>query len=222
MSGRRGIALAAEAALTCAFVALMVTPVTWGVAHEWLGMITFALMVAHVALSRKRLAALARAHRAGAVAMLVLDAALLACILAQAASVVVLSKYALSWLPVMPGAAWARKAHLVCSYWGFAFVAVHAGLHLRAMAGKLACNRACVWLARMLFTACVAFGAWSFADLGLWRYMTLAVQFAFIDPNMSLALRVAQFAAMGVAIAGTVRYVRAAIRMVVARRRLQC
>ena len=204
----RRVALAFDALLACTFVSLMATPVTWGVEHEWLGMATFALVVVHVVLSRRRLVALARARRAGAVATLVLDAALLVCILVQAASAVVLSKHVLSWLPAVPGAAWAREAHLACSYWGFALAAAHAGLHLRAAVGKLFRNRACVWAGRITFAVCLVYGIWSFADLGLWRYMTLAVQFAFIDPSLSLAVHAAQFAAMGIAVAGVAHYVR--------------
>lgn len=82
------------------------------------------------------------------------------------------------------------------------------------MAGKLVRNRACVWSARAVFAVCLAFGAWSFVDPGLWRYMTLAVQFAFVDPAVPLALRIAQFAAMGAAIAGVAHYVQATIRRV--------
>lgn len=214
----RLVALAVDMLLACVFVALMATPVTWGVEHEWLGMATFALVAAHVVLSRKRIVALVRARRAGAVATLVIDAALLACVLAQAASAVVLSKYALSWLPVVPGTAWARTAHLACSYWGFALAAVHAGLHLRVLTGKFARNRAGVWAGRIVFAVCLMLGAWSFADLGLWRYMTLTVKFAFIDPGAPLALYVAQFAAMGVAAAGIAHYARAVMRALAARK----
>ena len=208
----RRVALAFDAALACVLVGLMVTPVTWGVEHEWLGVATFVLVAMHVVASRNRIAALARAHRVGAVATLLLDAVLLVCVLVQAASAVVLSKHVLSWLPAVPGAAWAREAHLACSYWGFALAAAHAGLHLCAAVGKLARNRVCVWVARAAFAVCFAFGIWSFADLGLWRYMTLAVQFAFIDPSLSLAVHAAQFAAMGIAVAGVAHYVQAVCR----------
>lgn len=44
--------------------------------------------------------------------------------------------------------------------------------------------------------------------------MTLAVQFAFIDPTVPLALRIAQFAAMGVTIAGVAYYAQATIRRI--------
>ena len=208
----RRVALAVDMLLACVFVALMATPVTWGVEHEWLGMATFALVAAHVVLSRKRIVALVRARRAGEVATLVIDAALLACVLAQAASAAVLSKYAFSWLPVIPGTAWARTAHLACSYWGFALAAAHAGLHLRALAGKLARNRAGVWAGRIVFAVCLVFGVWSFVDLGIWRYMTLSVRFAFVDPSVPLPLCVAQFAAMGAAVAGVAYYMQAAAR----------
>lgn len=50
MSGRRRAALVVDAALACVFVALMATPVTWGVAHEWLGIAELVLVFAHVVL----------------------------------------------------------------------------------------------------------------------------------------------------------------------------
>lgn len=159
----RRVQLVVDVLIATAFVALLATPIAWGQAHESIGIAAFALTVVHIALSRKAVGGLARKRRAGALATLALDALLLACLVGLAASAVVLSEHALSWAPAVPGSWWARVAHLLCSYWGFAFAFVHVGLHVRAMAGTKR-NAVLVWTGRVAFVALGAFGALSFPN----------------------------------------------------------
>lgn len=193
--------------LAVAFIVLLATPVTWAVWHEWVGVFAFVLTVAHIVMSNKAIGRLARRRRVGAFATLVLDTLLLACVLGLAASSVVLSEHVLSWAPTVPGASWARTAHLLCSYWGFVLVFVHAGVHLRVAVGKLAKSRALVWAARIAFVVLGAVGVWSFLDTGMWSYMTLANQFVFVDPSVPFAMKLMQYTAIAVLVAGLAHYV---------------
>lgn len=204
--------------LTVAFIVLLATPVTWAVWHEWIGILAFGLTVAHVVMSRKAIGRLARRRRVGAFATLVLDALLIACILGLAASSIVLSEHVLSWAPAVPGASWARTAHLLCSYWGFTLVFVHAGVHLRAAVGKLAKSKALTWTARIALVVLGAVGVWSLFDTGMWSYMTLANQFVFVDPSVPFALKLTQYASIAVLIAGLAHYASALCRKAVRRR----
>lgn len=212
------VRLAVDVLIAAAFVTLLATPIAWGQAHEWIGIAAFVLTVAHIVLSRKAVGGLARKRRAGAFATLTLDALLLACLLGLAASAVVISEHALSWAPAVPGSWWARVVHLLCSYWGFALAFVHAGLHVRAMAGAKR-NAVLVWAGRAVFVALGAFGALSFSELGIWSYMTLSNQFVFVDPGEPFALKFLQYASMGALIAGVSHYIASVCRMLARRRK---
>lgn len=193
---------AVEAALAAAFVVLLATPVTYGAVHEWVGMASFALTVAHIVLSRKRLGALVRSRRVGAWAALALDAALLACIVGQAASSIVLSEHVLAWAPAVPGAAWARKVHLACGYWGFLLAFAHAGTHLRAFAGKSLRDGAANVAWGVALAVCLVFGAMAFWRLNLVAYLTLSVEFVFVDPTVPLWRSVLDYVFVAGAVAG--------------------
>lgn len=203
--------------LAVAFVVLLATPVTWAVWHEWVGIFAFVLTVVHIVMSKKAIGRLARRRRVGAFATLVLDALLIASILGLAASSIVLSEHVLSWAPAVPGASWARTTHLLCSYWGFVLVFVHAGVHLRVVTGKLAKSRALAWAARIAFVVLGAVGVWSFLDTDIWSYMTLANQFVFVDPSVPFALKLAQYVSIAVLVAGLAHYVSALCRKAVRR-----
>lgn len=203
--------------LAVAFIVLLATPVTWAVWHEWVGIFAFVLTVVHIVMSKKAIGRLARRRRVGAFATLVFDALLIVCIFGLVASSIVLSEHVLAWAPAVPGASWARTAHLLCSYWGFVLVFIHAGVHLRVAVGKLTKSRALVWAARIAFVVFGAVGVWSLFDTGMWSYMTLANQFVFVDPSVPFALKLAQYAAIAVLVTGLAHYVSAICRKVVRR-----
>lgn len=120
-----------DVGLAAMFVTLMTTATVEEVAHEWIGITTFALFVVHQVLNRRWWKNLLR----GKYTLLrsvgtIVNVGLLLCMLGQMTSSLILSEHAFGWLPAFPGAAWARIMHLVCSYWGFMLAAVHTGLHV--------------------------------------------------------------------------------------------
>lgn len=196
-----------DIAFGAVFVLLMASAVVQEVAHEWLGVAAFALLAVHLALNRRWWARLlAGAYRPLRAVQTVVNLALVACLLGQVASSLVLSEHAFGFLPAFPGASWARVVHLACSYWGFALMAAHAGLHVEPLARRMAASRGAVWLARIAFAAVACFGAWSFVQLGLASYLTLQVQFVFADAAVPLAFSAAQHAAVAVLIGGIAHY----------------
>lgn len=182
------------------FVALMALPINYGAAHEWAGVAAFVLIIAHLAINGRRMMRLLKRHDLAACVNLVIELALLLGIIAMAASSLVLSEHAFAWLPVIPGAAWARIAHLCASYWTFALAFIHFGLHLQVFLGRPLQHPALRWVLRILFAACLIYGAYSFVELGIWSYMTLRIQFAFVDPN--IAASTLQYGSMAVALSG--------------------
>ena len=203
--------MAIDAAMAASFVAVMATALVHEAPHEYLGIALFALVVAHVVLNRRWFAALTRGrYNALRVMQLMAVVGLLACIVAQVVSSLVLSKYAFEFLPALPGAAWARRLHMLCSHWGFVFAFAHAGLQFRTALVRLGVGRllgtVSLWVCRVAFVAVACFGAWSFVTLGLPAYLTGQVQFAFADYSVPAALAYARYASAGVLVAGVFYY----------------
>ena len=211
-SAKSVVRIVIDVAMAAVYVALMATALVQEVPHEYLGIALFALVVAHVVLNWRWFAALARGrYDALRAVQLVAVVGLLACIVAQVASSLVLSKHAFGFLPALPGASWARRVHMLCSYWGFVFAFAHVGLQLRAALVRLGAGRSMVatakWACRAASVAVASFSAWSFAALGMPAYLTGQVQFAFADFSAPLALTFAQYASIGVLVAGVFYYV---------------
>lgn len=209
--------IAVDAGLAVVYVAVMSTALVQEAPHEFLGLSLFALVVAHVVLNRRWVAALARGrYDAVRVLQLVAVVGVLACMVAQVASSLVLSKHALWFLPALPGAGWARRVHMLCSYWGFLFAFAHAGLQFRAVVARLGAKRrlgaAAIWTLRVVLVAVACFGTWSFAALGLPAYLAGQVQFAFADYAAPLAFTFVQYASVAALVAGAFYYLARLLR----------
>lgn len=194
------------------FVALMVLPINYGIAHEWTGIAAFVLVAAHIVVNRRRIVALFKKHYLAACVNLAIELALLLGIVAMAGSSLVLSEHAFAWLPAIAGAAWARSAHLCASYWAFVLTFVHFGLHLQEFLGRLLRHPAVRWALRILFIVCLIYGAYSFVELRIWSYMTLRIQFAFVDPDVVVGIL--QYGSMAVALSGCGHCIDCALRSV--------
>ena len=177
------------------------------------------LAILLVLVDARRIARMAKRHSPGAVLALLLDLALVVGIVAIVASSLVLSEHVFSWLPAFPGASWARTLHLAGSYWLFVLAFVHCGIHFKEFAGKAMRHSVWKWVGRVAFAACLVVGAYWFVQMGLWSYMTLQVQFAFIDPTVPWWAKAGQFAAIAAAIAGISHYCASIVRKLA---RLQC
>lgn len=212
-----------DAMMTIDLIAIMATALVEEVFHEWLGMMLFVLMVAHIVLSRRRILALVRGKKSvRSVASLVLVAGIFICMIALIASSLVLSKYAFGWLPALPGASWARQWHMVASYWLFVLAFIHVGMglgrqfkgfaksddHGRTKADRhessSAKTHAVIWWVIRL--ALIVAGAAAFTVLNMGTYMTMQVRFAFADPSVPLWIPALEYLLVGAGFAslGTV------------------
>ena len=212
----------ADAALAGLLVAVMATALVREAPHEYLGAALFATAVAHAILNRRRFKALLRGRRNAAHALcLIAIAGLIACLVGQLASALVLSKFAFGFLPALPGASLARRVHMLCSYWGFTLAFAHAGLHIKALgrpmraggAGKASgATRRVVWAARLLFAALSCFGVYSFVKLDFGAYLLGQVQFAFADYGTPVVSSLMSYASIAVLIGGLFHYLRVALK----------
>lgn len=217
MKGNTAIRVVLDIAMAAVLVAVMTTALVQEAPHEFLGVALFVLMVAHVVFNRRRLIAVFRGRRSVLrVLQIVALVGLFVCLLGQIASSLVLSKYAFGFLPALPGAGWARRVHLLCSYWMFVLAFVHAGLHARLPRLSRPWQ---TWGARIAFAIVVGFGAYSFVRLGLWSYLTGQVQFAAADFGAPLVLAFAHYASVAVLVSVVFHYVREGLMAVQRKRR---
>ena len=208
-NNRKVLKIAVDVAMAAVLVAVMATALVQEVPHEWLGLALFVLLIAHIVLNRRWLGSVFRGrHNAVRILQIVTIAGLLVCMLGQVASSLVISKHAFAFLPALPGAAWARRVHMICSYWSFVLAFAHAGLHVRAPRKLQAWQ---VWALRIAFFVVAAFGAYSFVRLGLPAYLAGQVQFAAMDAATPLWLVIAQYASVAVLVAGLFYYLRKAL-----------
>lgn len=199
MRPRRAPRILVDVGLALVLTLVMATAIIEDVAHEWLGIAAFALVVAHQVLNRAWWHALLRGrYTARRVAGVVVNLALVGCVLALMASSVVISAHAFFWLPAIPGSFWARMTHLLCSFWSFVLAGVHVGMHIgpvlarayrRNVASRLAASAACA-------LSLVA-GLASFQALDVATYLVLGSPFMFVDGSVPLAVRVLQWLAVG-------------------------
>lgn len=213
MSNKVIVRRVVDALLGVVLVLVMSTALVQEAPHEFLGIALIVLMCVHVALNRRWFKVLTRgrwtALRAVQVVVIV---GLALCLVGQAASAVVLSKHAFGFLPVLPGAAVARRAHMLCSYWMFVLAAAHVGLqmrHLFTSAYSETPRRSLRVVAYAVLVGIAVFGVFAFAQLNLASYLFGRLQFAAGEPNVVLAC--AQWASVGILVAMVFHAVRLAL-----------
>ena len=206
MKGKTAIKIVSDALLAMLLVAVMATALVHEAPHEYLGIALFVFMVAHVVANRKRLSSFFRGRfETLRILQLILIVGLAACAIGQIISSLVLSKYAFGFLPALPGAGWARRVHMICSYWTFVLAFAHAGLHARTPKKMRPWQK---WVARIIFGGLACFGAYAFVQLNMWQYLTGEIQFAYVDYSISPAWQAVRYLGAAVLIAGIFHYVR--------------
>ena len=133
---------------------------------------------------------------------------LVACIVGQVASSLVLSKHAFGFLPALPGASWSRRVHILCAYWSLVAAFVHAELHMRAPANMDARKLRAL---RVAVAAISCYGAHFFVQLDMLAFLAGRVQFAMADFETPLAVTFARYASVAVLVAGVAHAAREAL-----------
>ncbi len=199
MKGNRAIKTAVDVAMAIVLLAIMTTALVQEMPHEYLGIAIFVLMVVHIVLNRKWLAAALRGRLGIQYAPhIVLIVALVVCFVGMVASSLVLSKFAFGFLPAMPGASWARRVHMLFSYWMFVLTFAHMGLHIRVPRRMETWK---LWTLRVVTVAIACYGVYAFVRLGLFAYLTGQVQFAMADFETPLAITFCRYAGAGTLVA---------------------
>ena len=219
MKGNRAIKIAVDVAMSAVLVATMSTALVQEVPHEWLGVALFVLMVTHVVLNRTWVLGVIRSRRKASYALhLVLMVALLVCLVGMIASSLVLSKHVFGFLPALPGASWARRIHMLFSYWLFVLAFAHVGLHVRVPRHMEPWK---LYAMRGAAVAAAAYGVYAFVRLGMFAYLAGQVQFAMADFDAPLALTFVRHAGVAALVAVLFHGVQVALAAAGKRKRAQ-
>lgn len=176
-----------DIAMTIALLFLMTYELIGQAAHEWLGIGMFALFVTHHILNRKWSGNLLKGHYTPLrLWQTLLVVFVLLCMAGSMASGVILSRHALSFLPISGGRSFARNMHMISAYWGFVWMSLHLGLHwnmMMAMAKKAfpKVSSARTRMLRILAVVIAVYGAYAFVKRNIAGYMFLRIQFVFFD-----------------------------------------
>lgn len=179
----------------------------WGqAAHEIAGVLMLALVIAHNAMNVAWYKSLFRGtYRAPRIILTAVNLLLLVCILATAASGIMMSNHVFSFLGIESGMYYARLAHLCGSYWCFVLMSLHLGLHWNVVASKAAAKlrgkKGAALAAGVLCLSAAVYGTVSFFRRGIPSYLFLRTQFAFMDPDESKIVFYLQYICMTVAFA---------------------
>lgn len=122
--------------MTIALLLLMAYELIGQTAHEWLGIGTFTLFVLHHILNRHWHCGVFKGRYT---AMRWMQTTLVILILltmcGSMVSGILLSRYALPFLPLNGGGAFARNIHMLSAYWGFVLMSLHLGFHWSIVVG---------------------------------------------------------------------------------------
>lgn len=110
--------------------------------HEIAGAAMLALFIAHHMLNRGWWKWLARGkYTPERVFRTALDFLLLAFMILQPLSGILLSRHLFAFLPTMDFTAVSRQVHMLLAYWGFVLLSVHTGTHFDVMLGTFKKHR---------------------------------------------------------------------------------
>ncbi|MBR0231706.1 MAG: DUF4405 domain-containing protein [Clostridia bacterium] len=165
--------------------------------HEIVGTAMLVLFIAHHVLNRKATAAAFKGKQSPVrVLNTIVNLLLFVVMIFLPLSGIVMSKHLYTFLPTEGLSAVARTAHLLLSYWGFALMSFHAGLHADMWFGRLKKKKATFIALTAVLTAIAGFGVYAFITNRLYEYMFLQTQFVFFDFGKPLILVFGEYAAM--------------------------
>ena len=179
--------LAVAIGMTAALLLLMAYELVGQAAYEWIGIGMFVLFVIHHILNGSWIRNLLRGRYNPVRIMQTGLVLLILCAMAGLmVSGIILSRHALSFLPIKGGRSFARNLHMISAYWGFVLMSVHLGFHwsmILGMAKKLFPRPSAVrkWAGRILAFMIAGYGMYAFIKRDIGVYMLLRSHFVFFD-----------------------------------------
>lgn len=192
MNPKMIVKICVDISMTIVLLLLMPYELVGQAAHEWIGIGIFILFIIHHILNGKwSQNALKGKYSPLRVWQTILVLLVLAAMIGSMVSGTILSRHALSFLPISGGRSFARRLHMLASYWGFVLMSLHLGLHWSMMMGmaKKAVKKSFAvrtWVLRILASAIAGYGVFAFVKREIGSYMLLKTQFVFFDFDQPL------------------------------------
>lgn len=190
------IKLSVDILMTLALLLLMGYHLWGETLHEWVGAGMLLLFIAHHILNGYWYKTLFKGkYNAMRILTLCTTLLLLASMIAQMYSGIVMSRYVFDFLPAAGGMALARRLHILGAYWGFLLMSLHLGLHWNMILGMS--RKATGIKNKSKFRSIIAFiiglvtagyGVWVFIGRDLTTYLLLKSEFVFLDYSESKVL----------------------------------
>lgn len=159
----------------------------WGEAvHEWIGAGLFVLFIAHQVCNLNWYKSLFRGrYTTGRILQCVINILTLAAMLALMYSGITMSRHVFAFLHMRGRMAFARRLHILGSYWGYVLMSLHLGLHwgmVLNVAAKKSIRKHKYGAAGFIISLLIAvYGACVFLKRNFLTYMFLRSGFVFLD-----------------------------------------
>lgn len=206
MIPKKAFKIIVDLAMTVMLPVLMAYALVGEAAHEWVGISMFVVFIIHQVLNyRWHQNLLKGRYSALRILGTVINILIFAIMISLMVSGIMMSRHVFTFLDINGGASFARTMHLFASYWGFALMLVHLGLHWGMLMGsakkitgiKKASSLRTFFL-RIIAGLIATYGLYAFVERKYGSYMLLENQFVFFDFNEPLILFFAdQLAIMG-------------------------
>ena len=176
-----------DIAMTAALLLLMTFELIGAAAHEWLGIGIFALFIIHHILNGKWSGSVFKGkYPPIRVFRTVLVVLVMISMLGSMISGIILSRYALAFIPINGGQAFARTLHMLSAYWGYVLMSIHLGLHwsiIMNLTKRVFKKSSAVrkWALRLSTLGTAGYGIYAFVKREVGSYMLLKNQFVFFD-----------------------------------------
>lgn len=196
MKPKRAIKITVDILMTFSLMFLMGYQFWDEAAHEWVGVGLFVLFIVHHILNNNWYRSLFKGkYTPYRIFQIVIDVLILIDMLALMYSGIAMSREVFAFIPTHGGIAFARRLHMLGSYWGFVLMSLHLGMHWNmfiAIVGKTRKinhnSRLRCLLLFLLAMSVAAYGLYAFISRDMPAYMLMQREFAFMDYNESKLL----------------------------------
>ena len=187
MDNKKCVKTVTDIFMTILLMLLMFYGLTGQYFHEYAGAAMFLLFILHHILNYKWWKnMLSGKFSSLKIIIISVNLLLLLDMIGLLISGIIMSRYAFSFLNIRIGVSGARMIHMICSYWGFALMSAHIGLHWNIVIRSLKkAPKPIIYISRILAAIIAAFGLYAFIKNRLWAYMTGTEQFVLMDYGQS-------------------------------------
>ena len=167
--------------LTIALLLLMSMQVTKQLAHEWIGIAMFVLLILHHILNRKYYTAIFKGkYTPLRIFQLIVNTLLLLTFICTPLTGMMMSVHATPFMNGILKASLVRQGHLALSHWSFVLMGVHLGLHFGIITSKLPKGKVRI-ASGAVMSGISIYGFYLFFRSNIFDYMFFKTPFAFLD-----------------------------------------